>query len=231
MIPIDKSILGAIPSMRQNQRQRLPGGKEAVLNTPKYKSEMSFPEDQTDIREAVKKGDLSSIKNFNEAFGIARKMGLTEFTWTNTKTGKPMRYGTKLAGEADSSAPTQTQTPAKQTPAVAKQKSVIARPQSEYYSQSNSKMTKSSVLNQILQDPTYKNPENVAKFINQTTFYPPKQKLTEEELVLIEKELPMVKESFPRLKNGYKANVYKRANLKAPKIKRPEGGLARNYYR
>lgn len=214
MIPINKSILRAIPSMRQNDRQRLPSGKEAVLNTPKYKSEMSFPEDQTELREAVKKGDLSSIKSFNEAFGTARKMGLTEFTWTNPKTGKRMRYGTKLAGEADSSAPTQTT--AKPTPAVAKKKSVIEQPQSLYYSQYDSKKTDSPILNQILQDPRYKKPANVAKFTNKTALYPPKQKFTEEELALIEKETPKIKEGINGPRNSYKAELLERANPKAP---------------
>ena len=208
---------------------------KAVLNTNFPRPEMNFPEDQSGRREVLKTGDLTEIKTFREAFALARKLGLKEFIWHDPKRpGETMKYGTRLASETPAKPVATKPQSKKEVPAAPakspEKKSIIS--QSEYYSQLNTPKTNSMVLNQVLKTPIFKDPMAVAKHVNNTAL---KEELSPEDIArekaIAEGEYKYaIDNDLQAYKNAYKAEVYKRANLKAPKIARPKGGLERNRY-
>ena len=116
------SIIGSKPIVKYPNREALPMNKKSMIGisavetaeqhrgnmpvipkqiTPFEKEIMEGAEVEANaaVTPIKKPGDYTHVKSFSEAFGAARKAGLSEFTWINPKTGKPMQYGTKLASE------------------------------------------------------------------------------------------------------------------------------------
>ena len=119
------SIIGYKPIVKYPNREALPMNKKSMIGisavetaeqhrgnmpvipkqiTPFEKEIMEGAEVEANaaVTPIKKPGDYTHVKSFSEAFGAARKAGLSEFTWLNPRTGKSMQYGTKLASEVES---------------------------------------------------------------------------------------------------------------------------------